>query len=96
VSGTTSILLPPRSKARIAAHLRQSGIETKEWWGQGCHSQPAFMDSPRGVLPVTEELGARVLGLPHFPDMQKHDVERVADALSEALSGRIRERRRRA
>jgi len=96
VSGTTSVLLPPRSKARIAAHLRQSGIETKEWWGQGCHSQPAFMDSPRGALPVTEELGARVLGLPHFPDMQRQDVERVADALSEALSGRIRERRRRA
>jgi dTDP-4-amino-4,6-dideoxygalactose transaminase len=52
------------------------------------------------VLPVTEELGARVLGLPHFPDMQKRDVDRVADTLADALldshSGRIRERRQRA
>ena len=100
VSATTSVLLPPRSGARIAAHLRQSGVETKTWWGEGCHRQPAFMDCPRSVLPVTEELGARVLGLPHFPDMQKRDVDRVADALADALSdvqsGRIRERRQRA
>ena len=58
------------------------------------------MDCPRSVLPVTEELGARVLGLPHFPDMQKRDVDRVADALAEALvdaqNGRLRERRKRA
>jgi dTDP-4-amino-4,6-dideoxygalactose transaminase len=86
VSGTTSVLLPPRSKARIAAQLSKSGIETKEWWGEGCHVQRAFMDYPRGVLQVTEELGGRVLGLPHSPDMQQRDVQRVADALSEALS----------
>jgi dTDP-4-amino-4,6-dideoxygalactose transaminase len=90
VSGTTSIRLPPGSKARIAAHLRESGIETKEWWGEGCHVQPAFMDYPRGLLPVTEELGGRVLGLPHFPDMQQPDVQRVADALSEALTQDLR------
>jgi dTDP-4-amino-4,6-dideoxygalactose transaminase len=90
VSGTTSVLLPPRSKARIAGQLRESGIETRDWWGEGCHVQPAFMDYPRGVLQVTEELGGRVLGLPHFPDMQQRDVQRVADALSEALSERRR------
>jgi dTDP-4-amino-4,6-dideoxygalactose transaminase len=58
------------------------------------------MDCPRSALPVTEELGACVLGLPHFPDMQKRDVDRVADTLADALldsrSLRIRERRQRA
>jgi dTDP-4-amino-4,6-dideoxygalactose transaminase len=100
VSATTSILLPPRSSAKIVAHLRASGIETKAWWGEGCHKMPAFMDCPRSLLPVTEELGARVLGLPHFPDIQKRDVERVVDSLANALSdirsAPIRERRRRA
>jgi dTDP-4-amino-4,6-dideoxygalactose transaminase len=100
VSSTTSALLPQGHAARIAAHLHHSGIETKTWWGEGCHGMPAFMDCPRGLLPVTEELGARVLGLPHFPDMQKQDVDRVAEALEEAVlhaSGmRTRERRRRA
>ena len=93
VSGTTSVLVPPRSKARIIRQLMQSGIETREWWGDGCHSQPAFMDCPRSPLTVTEELGPRVLGLPHFPDMQKRDVEQVLQALSLAISGRKRERR---
>ena len=79
--------------------MRQSGIETRTWWGEGCHVQPAFMDCPRGGLAVTEELGGRVLGLPHFPDMQKQDVDRVADALANGPRkryGRPRERRRRA
>jgi dTDP-4-amino-4,6-dideoxygalactose transaminase len=98
VSATTSVILPPKSSARIAAHLRSAGIETKTWWGEGCHRQPAFIDFPRRGLPVTEELATRVLGLPHFPDMQKADVERVAATLADALStghrGNARERRR--
>jgi len=100
VSATTSIQLPPRSAGRIVAHLRGAGIETKAWWGEGCHRMPAFLDCPRSALPVTEELGTRVLGLPHFPDIQKPDVDRVADALADALSktrsASFRERRRRA
>ncbi len=98
VTATTSVVLPPRSRGRVAAHLAESGIETKQWWGEGCHGHPAFMDCPRSSLTVTEELGARVLGLPHFPDMRKQNVDQVASALSEALSetltGRTRERRR--
>jgi dTDP-4-amino-4,6-dideoxygalactose transaminase len=94
VSATTSVLLPPRSRDRIAQDLLQSGIETRQWWGEGCHVQPAFMDCPRSTLAVTEELGSRVLGLPHFPDMQKRDVDDVLGALSDALSRRPRERRR--
>jgi dTDP-4-amino-4,6-dideoxygalactose transaminase len=47
--------------------------------------QPAFADCPRGPLPVTEELGASVLGVPHFPDMRERDVDRVAEALMNAM-----------
>jgi dTDP-4-amino-4,6-dideoxygalactose transaminase len=93
VSATTSVLLPPRSRDRIGLDLLKSGIETRQWWGQGCHVQPAFMDCPRSTLAVTEELGRRVLGLPHFPDMQKRDVDAVMGVLSDALSGQPQERR---
>jgi dTDP-4-amino-4,6-dideoxygalactose transaminase len=94
VSGTTSVLLPRGARERVLADLTLSGIETRQWWGEGCHHQPAFMDCPRSALPVTEELGSRVIGLPHFPDMQKRDVDAVLDSLSEALATRRRERRR--
>jgi len=93
VSGTTSILLPPRTRERIVQTLLKSGIETRLWWGTGCHTQPAFMDYPRSVLPVTEELGVRVLGLPHFPDIRKQEVDLVIDGVSEALSHRTSARR---
>jgi len=94
VSGTTSVLLPPGARESVSRYLQQSGIETRLWWGTGCHSQPAFMDCPRGALHVTEELGARVLGVPHFPDMHKPDVDAVVDSLAEALNSRISARRR--
>ena len=87
VSSTTSVLLPAGSMALVTNSLLQSGIDTRKWWGEGCHVQPVFADCPRGPLPVTEELGERVLGLPHFPDMCRGDVNRVADALATALSG---------
>ena len=87
VSGTTSVALPAASAAAIAGKLQRSGIDTRKWWGQGCHVQPAFADCPRGPLPVTEALGACVLGLPHFSEMQRADVERVADALDAAIRG---------
>lgn len=86
VSATTSVILPPKSSARISAQLRSAGIETKTWWGEGCHGQPAFMDCPRTSLSVTEELGTRVLGLPHFPEMQKQDIERVGGTLADAVA----------
>ncbi len=94
VSGTTSVLLPPGTRDRVAEKLRESGIETRLWWGTGCHTQPAFQDCPRGDLPVTDELGGRVLGLPHFPDIAKRDIDSVLQALSETLSHRASPGRR--
>jgi dTDP-4-amino-4,6-dideoxygalactose transaminase len=93
VSGTTSVLLPPRTRERVSQTLLQFGIETRLWWGTGCHTQPAFMDCPRGALPVTEELGGRVLGLPHFPEMRQQDVDTVVNSVSEALNSRTTVRR---
>ena len=86
VGSTTNVILPPHSADQVARHLLQVGIETRTWWGQGCHVQPAFTHHPHGPLPVTEDLGSRVLGLPHFPEMQKRDVDTVVDALAEAVS----------
>jgi len=85
VGSTTSVILPPGTANKISQLLLRLGIETRAWWSQGCHVQPAFGDCPRALVPVTEDLGSRVLGLPHFPDMQEDDVCRVAEALSEVV-----------
>jgi dTDP-4-amino-4,6-dideoxygalactose transaminase len=84
-SSTTNILLPGGAPHWVAAQLLRSGIETRQWWGQGCHAQPAFANCPRGDLAATEELGARVIGLPHFIDLDEDDVEFIVDAVSDTL-----------
>jgi dTDP-4-amino-4,6-dideoxygalactose transaminase len=94
VTSTTSVLLPPGSAAWFSRKLLKAGIESRAWWGEGCHAQPAFADCPRNPLPVTEDLGGRVLGLPHFPGMQPRDVAVVAGALAEALRSRDLDRLR--
>jgi dTDP-4-amino-4,6-dideoxygalactose transaminase len=92
VSGTTNVLLDSRSAESISSHLLEQGIESRRWWSQGCHVQPAFAEYSHGELSVTENLATRVLGLPHFPDMKKSDVEAVVRGLSNACrieSGRV-------
>jgi dTDP-4-amino-4,6-dideoxygalactose transaminase len=73
--------------------LTEQGIETRQWWERGCHAQPAFAACPRDPLPVTESLGRRVLGLPHFPGMSREQVGIVVTALATALLGRHPRRR---
>ena len=41
---------------------------------------------------MTEDLGGRVLGLPHFSDLRQRDMETVASALAETLAGRTLQR----
>jgi dTDP-4-amino-4,6-dideoxygalactose transaminase len=88
VTGTTSVVLPTGTLSRVSRSLTQQKVETRQWWEQGCHTQPAFAGCPRGPLPVTESLGRRVLGLPHFPNMTESEVEAVVRALSNARRGR--------
>lgn len=74
-------VLTPLPALRLAAALEGRGIETRRWWQSGCHAHPAFAGCPRDPLPVTEDLAARCLGLPFFPDLTDGQRRRVADAL---------------
>lgn len=90
VTGATNIALESGCAESVSRAMPREGIETRMWWSQGCHVQPAFANCSRGELPVTESLAARVLGLPHFPEMTKEDVESVATALRKARMERTR------
>jgi dTDP-4-amino-4,6-dideoxygalactose transaminase len=87
VTGTTSIVLPEGSLPRVCRAFTEQGIETRQWWEQGCHAQPAFASCPRDPLPVTESLGRRVLGLPHFPGMCPEETAYVIETLGRSLRG---------
>lgn len=88
--GTTNIVLESDSAESIGRYLTREGIETRQWWSAGCHTQPAFASYEREDLAVTDWLGARVLGLPHFLEMEEAHVARVVRTLAEALRRRSR------
>ena len=69
-----------------AVDLAEAGIETRQWWGKGCHRHLAFANSPRLPLPVTERLAASVVGLPFFPGLGEAEVVHVRDTINTMLS----------
>lgn len=76
----------PHQAARQAAErsLAAAGIDSRRWWADGCHRQPAYAALPRHALPVTELLAATTLGLPFSRSLTRADTERIHDALDRA------------
>ncbi|MBP6547233.1 MAG: DegT/DnrJ/EryC1/StrS family aminotransferase [Phenylobacterium sp.] len=72
----------PEGVAQAATEtLMTHGVETRRWWGHGCHRDAAFAGYPRTDLPVTERLARSVIGLPFAIDLAREDVDRVVQAL---------------
>jgi dTDP-4-amino-4,6-dideoxygalactose transaminase len=72
------------AEAAVAA-LAEDGIETRRWWGDGCHASRAFAGFPRMPLPATERLARASVGLPFAIDLGADDVQRIAAALTHAF-----------
>jgi len=64
--------------------MRNSGIETRRWWGQGCHRMPAFAHVKRSPLPVTTSIGSRYLGLPMARSYGSKQYDFISQVLSKA------------
>lgn len=68
----------------LLASLAHRGISARRGI-MASHLEPAYAGHPHVDLPVTEDLTARTLVLPLFPDMTEHDQQRVVDALGVGL-----------
>ena len=84
-STTFNVLLPGPWAASVKASLASEGIDSRQWWGLGCHTHPAFAGCPRGPLPVTERLAASSLGLPFYLGLRDDQIHRIVGALGRAL-----------
>jgi dTDP-4-amino-4,6-dideoxygalactose transaminase len=78
--------LPDGSAPHVAKSLREDGVDTRAWWGEGCHTSSAFAGCRREPLPATEILAASTLGLPFSIDMNADEIARISTALNRALS----------
>jgi dTDP-4-amino-4,6-dideoxygalactose transaminase len=85
VTSVCTVGLPRGAADQVAERLRRHGVDTRQWWGGGCHASRAFAGCRREALPVTEALAGSTLGLPFSIDMEDHEIARVAAALRDAL-----------
>jgi dTDP-4-amino-4,6-dideoxygalactose transaminase len=85
VSSVCVVGVPNGAAPAMAQTLRAGGVETRDWWGKGCHTHPAFAGSPRAPLPVTDRLAHATLGLPYFVDLEEDASARITQALHAAL-----------
>ncbi len=75
----------PEQRARVQAALEADRVDTRLWYELGMHKQPHFARPAQPALPVTEDLGARLLGLPMAHDMDPADMARVVAIMRRAL-----------
>lgn len=68
--------------------FEERSIETRRWWGSGCHRMPAFSAWEREPLAATERAAATYLGLPFYRGIGEAELERVGDALAVVESRR--------
>jgi dTDP-4-amino-4,6-dideoxygalactose transaminase len=67
---------------QVERQLHQSGIDTRKWYGHGLHRQPEFDAFGHTALPVTDDLAARLIGLPLAVDLDPSDIRRIVSAIA--------------
>ncbi len=87
----TLTLDPQRAKLSrdsFVAKLKGHGIEADIAWPTPIHLQPYFRETfgcKKGDFPVAEALAERIFQLPIQPFLERDDLDRVLDAISEIL-----------
>ncbi|MGY8606298.1 DegT/DnrJ/EryC1/StrS family aminotransferase [Gluconobacter cerinus] len=78
-----SVLLPDAAKRdSLQAHLKAAGVPTAVYYPKPLHHQPAYSEHHDGAaLPVSEDLGTRILALPIQPELTSEEVDRITEAL---------------
>lgn len=69
------------SRDAVDAALRAEGVATRRYYSPPVHLQTAYRDVATPPLPVTEELGRRVISLPMWSHLPLDAVDRVVEAL---------------
>ena len=72
--------------ARISEALARAGVETRSWWGVGCHGHPAYSTCARTEVSNTEYLGQHVIGMPFWIGLDKITLGNSFRKLSQVVA----------
>jgi len=65
----------------LVAGLAAEGIDTRNYFDPPIHRQQAYANLPESVLPVTDDVSARVTSLPMFAALPPDAVDRVVECM---------------
>jgi len=87
VSSTALVDLGAPVAVQVAERMWAEGVEARRWWGSGCHRHPAFARYATGPQPGTDELAARIIGLPFHVDLADAEMDRIIALLIRSRAG---------
>lgn len=84
----TIVLLPEAiAIEQMEQRLYAAGIETRRWWGNGCHRMDAYRHLDDGSFSQAEQIAATSLGLPMFRGLAQSHAEALVRSLESILQG---------
>jgi len=85
VSTWAQYVIEADDRDRLAAHLREAGVPTAQYYPKPLHKQTAYERFPIGAggLKVSETICHRVLALPMHPYLDGQTQTRIANAIRE-------------
>ena len=69
---------------RAVAGLGREQFDTRRWYSRGLQSQPFFAAFGHQPVPVTEDLTARLVGLPCACDLEPAKIDQIVQIISRA------------
>jgi len=85
IGSMLNIVLEGPYADHIQRNLFEKGIETRQWWGKGCHREPHFLKAKGEALKTTDRLGKSVLGIPFYRDLSNDQILYICACLNEVL-----------
>lgn len=65
-------------RTQLQDYLLNRGIETRAWWGDGCHTHRGYQHLKHADLTVTEKLAQHMVGLPFHYYLTEVEVQTIA------------------
>ena len=83
VSTWAQYVIEADNRDALAAHLREAGIPTAQYYPKPLHKQTAYENFPIGAggLPVSERIAHRVLALPMHPYLDGQTQTKITNAI---------------
>ena len=88
VSSTVMLMHDDPLPNGVGESLAARGVGTRRWWGGGITKQVVYRRFSCDLLPVTDWLAQRCIGLPCYPGLERDGIGEIAAIVSETLRAR--------